>query len=165
MSTANPTRITDRLVCEFQQNMPGLDSFVQYASWDEIGSQPLKTWSCSPKLQLLLGEGSGQLNTPFSIRSQEFISICAEFGFSDAFLQKFVAKTPLFEYRFVMPKPPEPQEIAPSHLEIMLATFEIDGFFCLLRYELSEQSSKVILFSKTMDCVRKQPFLNSDLIL
>jgi hypothetical protein len=151
-----------------RQNMPGLDAFVGYASWDETGSQPLKAWSSSPKLQVLLGEGSGQLDTPFSIRSQQFISICTDFGFSENFLQKLVAKAPLFEHRFAFSKSPDPptfQEASPSHLEILLATYENDGLFCLLRYDLNERSSNVLVFSKTMDLIRKKPLLNSDLLL
>lgn len=150
-----------------RQNLPGLESFVEYASWDETHSDPLENWSCSPNLQVFLGEGSGQLSSPFHIRSQQFISICTEFGFSQEIFNKLVAKAPLFEYRFVFPKAEDPivlRESSPTHLEIAMATYENDSFFCLLRYDLGKRSSKVLLFSKTMDSVRKRPFLNSDLV-
>jgi hypothetical protein len=144
-----------------RQTLPGLQYFVGFASWDEAQSKPLETWSCSPNLRVWFGEGSGQVSTPFRIRSQEFISICTEFEFSEEFLNKFVAKAPLFEYRFIFPK----ADVSPSYLEIAMATYENDGFFCLLRYDLNARSAKVVLFSKTMDHVRKTPFLNSVLIM
>jgi hypothetical protein len=151
-----------------RQSMPGLDFFIGYASWDETCSQPLETWSCSQNLKVLLGEGSGQLSTPFLIRSQQFTSICTDFGFSQGFLQKFIAKAPLFEYQFVFQKSEDPaalRESSPSHLEVAIATFQNDSFFCLLRYNLIERSAKVMLFSKAMDHVRKTPLLTSDLII
>jgi hypothetical protein len=151
-----------------RQNLPGLESFVEYASWDETHSEPLRSWTCSPHLQVFLGEGSGQLSTPFRIRSQQFISICTEFGFSQDFFNTLVAKAPLFEYKFVFQQAENPaavRESSPTHLELAMATYEIDGVFCLLRYNISERSSKVLIFSKTMDSIRKRPFLNSELII
>ena len=151
-----------------RQKLPGLESFVEYASWDETYSEPLGSWTCSPKLQVFLGEGSGQLSTPFRIRSQQFISICTEFGFSQSFFNKFVAKAPLFEHQFVFQQAQDlgvVRESPPTHLELAMATYEVDGVFCLLRYDISERSSKVLIFSKTMDSIRKRPFLNSELII
>ncbi|KAE9366848.1 hypothetical protein N431DRAFT_417771 [Stipitochalara longipes BDJ] len=165
----NATLVTGNEDVPFgRQNLPGLESFVEYASWDETHSGLLELWNCSPNLQVFLGEGSGQLSTPFHIRSQQFISICAEIGFSQNFLNKLIAKAPLFEYKFVFQQAEDPgvlRESTPTHLEIAIATYENDGCFTLLRYNLSKRSSKVLIFSKTIDSIRNKPFLNSDLIM
>lgn len=135
----------------------GLEFFVAYASWNKsFGS--LQEWSCSPKLHVSIGEGSGQHTTPFSISSKHFTSICTGYGFSEPFLRKIVAKAPMFEYRF------DYGSTSPSYLEIAMSTFENDSFFCLLRYDLKERSLKVLIFLKGMDHLRTRPLRPEDLL-
>jgi hypothetical protein len=145
-----------------RQLMPGLEYFIKYAAWNETYPGPLQTWSCSPNLHVSVGQGSGQRSTPFSISSQNFSSKYAELGFSKPFLQKIVAKAPLFEYRFNVP---ELVHIStpPTHLEVAMGTFENDSFFYLLRYNLKQRSSKVLVFLKAIDHLRKRSILPVDL--
>jgi Mg2+ and Co2+ transporter CorA len=144
-----------------KQFVPGLESFIKYAKWSaSCGS--LQTWSGSPNLHVSIGTGSGQLSTPFSITSERFCSVCADFGFSQSFLQKVVAKAPMFEYRFDFPA--SANTSIPPSLEIAMSTFENDSFFCLLRYDLKERTSKVLIFLKAMDHLRKRTLLANDLV-
>jgi Mg2+ and Co2+ transporter CorA len=145
-----------------RQIMPGLAYFVNYAAWNN-SNQPLQTWSCSPNLHVSIGEGSGQLSTAFSVSPQHFSSVCTEIGFSQSFLQKLIAKAPMFEYRFGFPELAN-ASMQPSHLEIGMSTFENDSFFCLLRYDLKEKTSKVLIFLKGMDHLRKRALLPDDLV-
>ena len=148
------------VLCE-KQRMPGLESFVKYAKWN-TSCESLQTWSGSPNLHVSIGSGSGQKSTPFSITSERFCSVCADLGFSQSFLRKVVAKVPMFEYRFDFPA--SASTSTPPSLEIAMSTFENDSFFCLLRYDLKERTSKVLIFLKAMDHLRKQPLLANDLV-
>jgi hypothetical protein len=136
-----------------RQAMPGLEYFVKYTTWN-ASEDRLLPWSCTPNLQVSIGEGSGQLSAAFSIGSKRFCSVCAENGFSQSFLQRVVAKAPMFEYRFDFPELAN-ESTPPSHLEIAISTFENDSFFCLLRYELKKKKSKVLIFLKTRDYLRR----------
>jgi hypothetical protein len=143
-----------------KQFMLGLKSFVKYAKWNaSCGS--LQTWSGSPNLHVFIGNGSGQLSTPSSITSERFCSVSADFGFSQPFLQKVVAKVPIFEYRFDFPASAD--TTTPPSLEIAMFTFENDSFFCLLRYDLKERTSKNLKFLKAMDHLKGKSLLANDL--
>jgi len=150
-------------VLDERQIMRGLEYFVKYAAWN-ASKDRLQTWSCTPNLQVSIGEGSGQLSAAFSIGSQRFCSLCAEIGFSQSFLQKVDAKAPMFEYRFDFPELAN-ESTPPSHLELAMSTFENDSFFCLLRYELKKKNSKVLIFLKARDNLsRNRPLLTQHLI-
>ncbi|PMD24628.1 hypothetical protein NA56DRAFT_493636 [Hyaloscypha hepaticicola] len=150
-------------VLDERQVMPGLEYFVKYAAWNASGD-PLLYWSCRANLQVWIGEGSGQMSAAFSISSQRFCSVCAEIGFSQSFLQKVIAKAPMFEYRFDFPEIAY-ESTPPSHLEIAMSTFENDSFFCLLRYDLQKKKSKALIFLKARDYLRKnRPLLLQHLI-
>jgi hypothetical protein len=149
-------------VLDERQIMPGLEYFVKYASWN-ASEDRLQTWSCTPNLQVSIGEGSGQQSSAFSIGSQRFCSVCAEIGFSQSFLQKVVAKAPMFEYRFDFPELAN-ESTTPSHLELAMSTYENDSFFCLLRYDLKKKKSKVLIFLKARDYLRKRSLLPQDLV-
>jgi Mg2+ and Co2+ transporter CorA len=150
-------------VLDERQIMPGLEYFVKYAAWN-ASEDRLQTWSCTPNLQDSIGEGSGQLSAAFSIGSQRFCSLCAEIGFSQSFLQKVVAKAPMLEYGFDFPELAN-ESTPPSHLELAMSTFENDSFFCLLRYGLKKNKSKVLLFLKARDYLRRnRPLLPQHLI-
>ena len=148
-----------------QQIMPGIDFFVAYASWKKTAHQSLRTWS-STNLHLYLGEGSGQRNAPFCVTSDEFVSICNEIGFSQPFLRKLFAKAPIFEYRFDS-LDSSGSSTAPSHLEIAMANYENDSFFCLFRYNINERTSPCMLFLKVLDRRRESesPLLPDDLLV
>jgi hypothetical protein len=150
-------------VLDERQVMPGLEYLIKYAAWN-ASEDRLLTWSCSPNIQVSIGEGSGQLSAAFSIGSQRFCSVCAEIRFSQSFLQKVVAKAPMFEYQFEFLELAN-ESTRPSHLEIAMSTFENDSFFCLLRYDLKKKTSKVLIFIKAMDYLRSnRPLLPHHLI-
>ncbi len=136
-----------------RQAVPGLEYLVKYATWN-ASEDRLLTSSCTPNLQVSIGKGSGQPSAAFSIGSQRFCPVCAGIGFSQSFLQKVVAKAPMFEYRIDFPELAY-ESTQPPHLEIAMSTFENDSFFCLLRYELKTKKSKVLIFLKARDYLRR----------
>lgn len=144
-------------------SIAGMYDFTSHASWNRVSNTGLSTWSCSPKLTVAFGEGSGQQSSPFSITSQEFQTLCRnEFGFSQPFLQKLVAKVSLFEHHFEFV---ESSKIsAPTHLEIAMSNFENDSFFCMLRYEITTRTARCILFVKPMDHLKRRRLLRSELV-
>lgn len=125
------------------------------ASWDEATPKPLQTWT-RPGQNVMVGEGSGQNSSPFSVTAQVFRRKCAEIGFSQPFLDKLVSRSALFEYKFVYPGATGSTAIAlsPSHLEVAMANYENDSFFCLVRYEFVTRRSDCLLFLKTGDYLK-----------
>jgi len=142
-----------------REALPGFENFLSHASWKENSKQPLMTWSIDHKLKLYIGEGSGQLSSPYSIGSQEFTSLCQTLQFSPRFLNKLAAKASTFEHRFVFR-----EEHIPTHLEIAMSIYEIDGFYCLLRYDLKDRSVNCMLFLKTMDYIKDKPLQISTVV-
>ena len=114
----------------------------------------------------MVGEGSGQISSPFSVTAQVFSRKCSEIGFSRPFLDKLVSRSSLFEYRFVFPGPTDSTATAlsPSHLEVAMANYENDSFFCLVRYELVDRKSDCLLFLKTGDHLKKNLIKAADFI-
>jgi hypothetical protein len=158
-SSGNSTQKLRRIGNE---GIAGTYDFTSHASWNQVPHTRLSTWSCSPKLMVAFGQGSGQQSSPFSITSQEFQTLCRnEFGFSQPFLQKLVAKVSLFEHHFDFS---ESSEIsAPMHLEIAMSNFENASFFCLLRYDITARTAKCMLFVKPMDNLRRRPLLPNEI--
>lgn len=135
-----------------RQAVPGFENFLSFASWNENSKHPLTTWCLAPKLKIHIGEGSGQLSSPYSIGSQEFISLCHDLDFSKPFLNKLAAKASLFESQFSFD-----ENHVVTHLEIAMSVYEIDGFFGILRYSFEDRSAKCILFLKPMDYIKENP--------
>jgi len=135
-----------------RQALPGFENFLSYASWNENFKQPLITWSLDPSLKLYIGEGSGQISFPYSTGSQEFVFLCREMQFSRSFLDKLAAKASLFEHRFDFDA-----QHSPTHMEIAMSIYEIDGFSCFVRYDFKSRSLRCVLFLKTMDYIKEKP--------
>ncbi|KUJ14471.1 uncharacterized protein LY89DRAFT_736505 [Mollisia scopiformis] len=147
--------------------MPDFNDFVLDASWDAASPPPLQTWTRAPQGQnIMIGEGSGQNSSPFSMTAQVFTRKCSEIGFSQPFLDKLISRAPLFEYRFVFPGPTDPTAtaVSPTHLEVAMANFENDSFFCLFRYGLIDRRSHCLLFLKTGDYLKKDLLKATDFI-
>lgn len=140
----------------------GLEAFIARAIWNTDYPTPLEEWQ-HKKVQVFVGEGSGQSSTPFSISPETFSAKCEEFRFSKIFLQRLVAKAPLFENRFEFSTISDTAAV-PSHLEIAMANFENDAFFCLLRYDFRERSSKALLLLKTMDYLKEASSSSKDIL-
>lgn len=140
--------------------MPDFNDFILDAAWDETTPSPLQTWTRPPGQNVMVGEGSGQNSSPFSVTGEAFTRKCSEIGFSRPFLDKLVSRSPLFEYNFVLPTSTDPTAtiLSPTHLEVAMANYENDSFFCLLRYDIVERKSDCLLFLKTGD------YLKQDLI-
>jgi hypothetical protein len=153
---------TQKLKIE-DENIAGTYDFTSHASWSRFPHARLSMLSCSPKLMVAFGEGSGQQSPPFSIISQEFKTLCrSELGFSQPFMQKLVTKSSLFEHHFDFS---ESSEIsAPMHLEIAMSNFENDSFFCLLRYDITARKAKCMLFVKPLDHLKRRLLLRNELV-
>ena len=142
-----------------RQVLPGFENFLSYASWNENSKQPPIIWSNGPSLKVYIGEGSGQLSCPYSIGSQEFVVLCQDLQFSRIFLDKLAAKASLFEHRFLFNG-----QQSPTQVEIAMSIYEIDGFSCLLRYDMKDRSVNCMLFLKTMDYIKDKPLHISTVI-
>jgi len=142
------------------QDLPGLREFIRYASWSENLVESLACWTCGPGLTVQLGAGSGQVYWPFPISSQEFEMYCMSSGFSKLFLNRLVAKSTLFEYRFDFTD----LSSTPTHLDIAMSTLENDSFFCLLRYDIVGRVAKCLLFFKLIDGFGRRPLHITNLI-
>lgn len=150
-------KLDKKIGVPFQRKVTAsLGPLANNPKWKTSDDEPLKEWSCSQALEVKIGTGSGQITTPFSISSKKFTSVSTEFGFSQSFLQKVVTKAPIFEYQFTFPELTKTYS-PPSYLEIAMSTFENDSFFCLLRYNMKEKSSKVLIFLKDMDHLKERP--------
>ena len=146
--------------------MPGFDDFILDASWDDATPRPLQTWTRPQGQNVMVGEGAGQNSSPFSVTAQVFSHKCSEIGFSRPFLDKLVSRSALFEYRFVFPGSTDSiaTALSPSHLEIAMATYENDAFFCLFRYGLVDRKSDCLLFLKTGNHLKKNLIEAADFI-
>jgi CorA-like Mg2+ transporter protein len=112
----------------------------------------LEHFSLPSKVEAKIGAGSGQLDTPFSINQAEFDNICREFSFARSLLRKISAKKPCFEHHFTYDESDDSK--TPTHLDIGLATYEIDSFFMLLRYDIRSDSVKSLIFVKERDYLK-----------
>jgi hypothetical protein len=110
----------------------------------------------------MVGEGSGQNSSPFSVTAQMFSRKCSEIGFSRSFLDKLVSRSALFEYSFVVAG--TASSTSPTHLEVAMANYENDSFFCLVRYGLVERKSDCLLFLKTFDYLKQNSIKAADFI-
>jgi hypothetical protein len=146
--------------------MPDFNDFILDASWDEATPRPLQTWTRPQSQNVMVGEGSGQNSSPFSVTAQVFSRKCSEIGFSQPFLDKLVSRSSLFEYNFVFAGPTASTTIAlsPTHLEVAMANYENDSFFCLVRYDLVDRKSDCLLFLKTGDYLKQNLVKAADFI-
>ena len=146
--------------------MPGFNDFILDVSWDEATPRTQQTWTGAQGQNVMVGEGSGQMSSPFSVTAQAFSRKCSEIGFSRPFLDKLVSRSSLFEYKFVFPESTDSTATAlsPSHLEVAIANFENDSFFCLVRYGLVDRKSDCLLFLKTGDHLKKDLITAADFI-
>jgi len=147
--------------------MLGFNDFISDVSWDDATSRPLQTWTQPQGQNVMVGEGSGQVSSPFSVTAQVFSRKCSEIGFSRPFLDKLVPRSSLFEYRFVFPESTGSiaTALSPSHLEVAMANYENDSFFCLFRYGLIDRKSDCLLFLKTGDYLKQDLIKATDFIL
>ncbi|KAH8649467.1 hypothetical protein BGZ60DRAFT_422391 [Tricladium varicosporioides] len=162
--------LPSNLTPSMPQVLPGFDEFISAYTWGT--GNDFETLSCSEKSlmpDLWIGEGSGQLFSPFSVKAEQFKLRCGQIGFSQEILQKLLSKAPMFEYNFVFASLPitDPNYSSsskiPTHLEIAVATFENDSFFALLRYDIKSRHTNGVVFIKSMDYLKKDEVFAMDL--
>jgi hypothetical protein len=129
-----------------------IQAFIPLVEWCKTS---LQSWK-SPKVEVSIGEGSGQYASPFSITSKDFTEKCLCFGFSPKLLQRLQGNASLFEHVFHFPEhsgavTSSSQVDIPTHLEIFMAGYENDAFFCLFRYDMKMKIAKCLLFVKLGD--------------
>jgi CorA-like Mg2+ transporter protein len=129
-----------------------IQAFIPLVTWRETS---LLSWK-SPQVEVSIGEGSGQYASPFSITSKDFTEKCQCFGFSPKLLQRLQDNASLFEHVFHFPEHSSAvtsscQVDIPTHLEIFMASYENDAFFCLFRYDMKMKIAKCLLFVKLGD--------------
>jgi hypothetical protein len=151
-------------------------------TWVDQGVTTLQsnfdTWRPSPtaRLEVKYALGSGQVAAPFSVTRAQFDAVCENYQFCPAFLRRVIGRASLFEHHFgwggttpsesTTPserttqsesRTPPSESGKPNHLEIALATFEIDAFICLLHYDIGSQDPRnvrCVLFLKSRDYIR-----------
>ncbi|MCJ1239318.1 hypothetical protein MMC14_007312 [Varicellaria rhodocarpa] len=129
-----------------------IQGFNHLFSW---GSTSLQSWS-SPQVEVVIGEGSGQYVSPFSISALDFAEKCLNFDFSPKLLKRLQDHGSLFEHVFRFAQEsgtsqPSSFVDAPTHLEILMTNYENDAFFCLFRYSIKTKKAKCLLFIKSGD--------------
>ena len=129
-----------------------IQGFSTLFSW---GCTSLQTWS-SPQVEVVIGKGSGQYVSPFSISSLDFAEKCRSFDFSPKLLRRLQDHSSLFEHVFHFAQeagtsPSLSHVDAPTHLEILMTNYENGAFFCLFRYDIKTKTAKCLLFVKSGD--------------
>ena len=154
-----------------KNNLPRLltpvDAAVQaFSSLFSWGSTSLQSWS-SPQVEVIIGEGSGQYLSPFSMSSLDFAEKYRSFAFSPQLLRRLQDHGSLFEHVFHFAQDsdttlPSSHVDAPTHLEILMTNYENDAFFCLFRYDVKTQTCKCLLFVKSGDYAERPLVRMSD---
>ncbi|KAF8861944.1 hypothetical protein BDZ45DRAFT_687218 [Acephala macrosclerotiorum] len=158
---AFPSEVNDNDIDQDHLDLPGIYHFTSYAAFSNTNS--IRKWSCSPRLEVVIGLGSGQNASPFLVTESQFKQTCRNMEFSEPFLQKIVAKASMFEHQWVFSGAAITKN-EPSHLEIGMSVFENDSFFCLLRYDVVEGVAKCILFLKSMDYLKNKVLESEDMV-
>ena len=101
-------------------------------------------------IQVAISEGTGQKDSPFCVRYQEFRNKCNSFGFTTEILGLFRPYSALAEFHY-----PPLGLGRPTHMEVIIANYENDAFTAFLRRDLSKMATRCILFVKTADYERR----------
>ncbi|CZR54672.1 uncharacterized protein PAC_04556 [Phialocephala subalpina] len=153
-----PLEVSDKDVGLDDLDLSGIQGFTSDAAFSNTDS--IRTWSCSPRLEVMIGLGSGQNASPFSVTEPQFENICKDMEFSELFLQKIIARASMFEHQWVF----SGATSQPSHLELSISVFENDSFFFLLRYNILLGAVKCLLLLKSMGYLKTKPLKVQDMI-
>jgi Mg2+ and Co2+ transporter CorA len=145
--TSNKTRILDNVI-------DPLEYFLRRNMWKADADAPQPLRDCPfllPKLHVKIGLGSGQVSSPFCVTMDEFVDECWKCGFTAPILRKLSAKRSLFEQHFVFGDSCTSATKSLTHLELAMASYEIDAFLLLSRYNIKEGEIYALVFIKEQD--------------
>jgi CorA-like Mg2+ transporter protein len=137
-----------------------VSQFIPLVRWNTDPADTVEViWECS-KVIVVISEGSGQIVSPFMMETRTFKERCEQLQFSTRILQKLKDRASMIEHAFhfpsqvnPLPTSSEPAKV-PTHLEIALATYETDGFWMVLRYDMRSKAVSCMMFVKTKNFVR-----------
>jgi CorA-like Mg2+ transporter protein len=116
-------------------------------------SQPFRRWSAGSAIEAAIGSGSGQQGSPFSVSLSDFVRECAHVGFSSRFLGKVYGKRSMFEHYVTF----DAGTKTASSLELLMASYEDDAFFLLLRFDIKRKRVRALIFLKLENTLNGAP--------
>lgn len=129
-----------------------LAPFAATNVWAHQSGEPTKWTPGNDNLEISIGYGSGQRQSPFSTSLNDFVKSCVSAKFRAPFLRKLTGRCSMFESHFTFGAAVD--KSSPTALEIGMSNYENDSFTLLLRYDIPTNRVRAILFLKLEDTLR-----------
>ncbi|RYP70880.1 hypothetical protein DL771_005130 [Monosporascus sp. 5C6A] len=113
-----------------------------------------RRWRKGSSVEVAIGSGSGQVQSPFSAGLEEFVKECVDANFNAQFFSKLSGKVSMFEHHLMLDQKAE----TASSLELAMANYENDSFFLLLRLDFKQKRARALIFLKLQDSLRRKRF-------